>query len=845
MSGKSYNRCKRIHGLLATALEYLHFEAFLDQIENKDEVLLQLISDLDGVRSTKSGDKITFGDLELSQETEETKLAYAQYSKDTADGKHGKTAQYWFGYVKLVKLYRMFSRALREGDFELYKYCLNSLIPFFFAFNHPNYCRWLIRFLDSLMRLDQTHPLLYRDFCKGLFAIRRTKKPFSGSPIDLTLEQTVNGDAASEKLGITHLTNSISARQKWSLSHSLRITIVSDLLEKLLITKKEDVTGELKPCRVKRDNADLKNIKEGIIDTMNPFNKEVNPEYIFNLGSGKAASNATADFLLNCQQIGECAQENFIKECIQRPTRFEEKIARQKTSTFATELKKRKITNKDKKIQAVEMVRDVFGCILHLALEKKVHMEIALQFPLTPVPLSLSHADGTMLSTPKSKLLNQLEPLSGTLNPTNVNVTIIDAMFLLHLMPTSLPATFGSVAEHILRTICKFQGSIIHFVSDKTISPSIKDAERESRSSDSRASAFSISGPCQKRPPKWLNALRNDNFKNSLIEFLVNAWSSKNEYSTIIGDKVLYANVGDMCYSIRVLNGIVSKRVEPLLFSTHEEADSRMLFHMTASDSKGEIVIRSNDTDVLVALLGCYDTYKENVTGVWMEMGVFSTNTLRYVDVSKLYEELGPLFCKSLPGLHALTGSDYTSAFSRKGKIRPFALLQKNINAQRALSNLGTTEHVPAEIQDEIEKFVCQLYGHKGFTSIDEVRLHMFLKKYKCKGNVVASTAKKMDGSSLPPCKKVLKEKIKRTNFVVAKWMSATKSSMPPFDPINCGWELLEGQYKLHWFEGNASPTILEVSISEVSEEEEYEEDENEDDLVNEDVDSDSDEDDE
>ena len=124
--------------------------------------------------------------------------------------------------------------------------------------------------------------------------------------------------------------------------------------------KKEDVTGELKPCRVKRDNADLKNIKERIIDTMNPFNKEVNPEYIFNIGSGKAASNATADFLLNCQQIGECAQENFIKECIQHPTRFEEKIPRQKTSTFATELKKRKITNKDNKIQAVEMVRDIF-----------------------------------------------------------------------------------------------------------------------------------------------------------------------------------------------------------------------------------------------------------------------------------------------------------------------------------------------------------------------------------------------------------------------------------------------------------------------------------------------------
>ena len=96
MSGKSYNRCKRIHGLLGTALESLHFESFLDQIENRDKVLLQLITDLDGVRSTKPDDKISFGKLELSQETEDTWVAYAHYSKDTADGKHRKTAQYWF-----------------------------------------------------------------------------------------------------------------------------------------------------------------------------------------------------------------------------------------------------------------------------------------------------------------------------------------------------------------------------------------------------------------------------------------------------------------------------------------------------------------------------------------------------------------------------------------------------------------------------------------------------------------------------------------------------------------------------------------------------------------------------
>ena len=32
----------------------------------------------------------------------------------------------------------------------------------------------------------------------------------------------------------------------------------------------------------------------------------------------------------------------------------------------------------------------------------------------------------------------------------------------------------------------------------------------------------------------------------------------------------------------------------------------------------------------------------------------------------------------ALPGIHALTGSDYTSAFMGKGKVRPFKLLIKH-----------------------------------------------------------------------------------------------------------------------------------------------------------------------
>ena len=40
---------------------------------------------------------------------------------------------------------------------------------------------------------------------------------------------------------------------------------------------------------------------------------------------------------------------------------------------------------------------------------KKVDMGEVLKYPLTPIPLSLCHVDGTMLNTPKSKLLQYME----------------------------------------------------------------------------------------------------------------------------------------------------------------------------------------------------------------------------------------------------------------------------------------------------------------------------------------------------------------------------------------------------------------------------------------------------
>ena len=110
--------------------------------------------------------------------------------------------------------YHEFIRSIRLGDLELYIYCLPRITNYFFTFNHSNYARWLVRCHDNLLKLSETHKDVHDEFKKGCFGIKRTKKDFSRLPIDLTLEQTNNTDAASQKTGISYFTNLISGRER-------------------------------------------------------------------------------------------------------------------------------------------------------------------------------------------------------------------------------------------------------------------------------------------------------------------------------------------------------------------------------------------------------------------------------------------------------------------------------------------------------------------------------------------------------------------------------------------------------------------------------------------------------
>ena len=140
------------------------------------------------------------------------KKKYTEYTALTLNGHHGSTAKLWMLYIELMHIFLRFSRAYRTNNLQLFIFTLGQMCPILLAGNGPNYARWMVRYYHNLMNMDNTHPGVRESLEKGALSVRRTNKSFSRIQVDITLEQTVNADAASRLTGIASFSQSDSAR---------------------------------------------------------------------------------------------------------------------------------------------------------------------------------------------------------------------------------------------------------------------------------------------------------------------------------------------------------------------------------------------------------------------------------------------------------------------------------------------------------------------------------------------------------------------------------------------------------------------------------------------------------
>lgn len=308
------------------------------------------------------------------------------------------------------------------------------------------------------------------------------------------------------------------------------------------------------------------------------------------------------------------------------------------------------------------MQRDLFAQLLLLSLEKTLNIDAVLTYPLTPVPLAMCHLDGAICKTDKSVLLKILQNNIVSNPPASCDVIIYDGLFLLHSM-TEVPLSFGNISKKLITIVTSSNVRTVIIAFDRYFTPSIKDHEHTLRGRV-EGQNYSINSPDQLRLANFANELKNINFKNALIEFICNDWEN-NYMVPFIGEKTIYIN-HDICYKYEKQDEKIHRTVEENLNCTaHEEADTKIIFHICHLDTDADVIIRCSDTDILVILLGNMNHIRSKLN-IYMLLG--SGNAQRYINVTQLYETLGPSLCASLPGFHAFTGCDFNPAFFRRGK---------------------------------------------------------------------------------------------------------------------------------------------------------------------------------
>nr|CAH7755291.1 unnamed protein product [Callosobruchus chinensis] len=196
----------------------------------------------------------------------------------------------------------------------------------------------------------------------------------------------------------------------------------------------------------------------------------------------------------------------------------------------------------------------------------------------------------------------------------------------------------------------------------------------------------------------------------------------------------------------------------------HEEADTKIVFHVCQIDYEAYVTIRCSDTDVAIIMLANMSALNNANVKVSMEVGV--SNNQRFINISKLYETLGPKLSATLPAFHALTGCDYNPAFFKKEKvvrIKFYATLKRV-----CLSNVRI----------------------KKIDTVNEARVAIFLKTYNILRNddIFRLPKNNIDGLALPPAK------LSCTNIATdnlhRKYLGTRSFKLPTtLHPTGFGWK--------------------------------------------------------
>ena len=76
----------------------------------------------------------------------------------------GPTAVFWFSFIEMINILFAFLRSVKLGIWDLHMKATHKMLPWFFAYDRPNYSRFLTLYWADMMQLPETHEEIHKQF---------------------------------------------------------------------------------------------------------------------------------------------------------------------------------------------------------------------------------------------------------------------------------------------------------------------------------------------------------------------------------------------------------------------------------------------------------------------------------------------------------------------------------------------------------------------------------------------------------------------------------------------------------------------------------------------------------
>ena len=246
---------------------------------------------------------------------------------------------------------------------------------------------------------------------------------------------------------MANFAGNIDAVTKWTLNRSAH----------------SEVTGELERVVGNEGNQDSDKMCDKLVTTISkdlrrPFGTQLSHGRLFSLSSGTLVDDAHVEEMLKIREIGKQSFSDFIKGRIfSYDVKFHDSLPPAKVKLFKQCCQKVNLL-RNGKMKTLE----VNGTLLAISAKtnRVIDFNLALEYPLSPVPLNIANAGGSRRITPKRKL-NEIMQKSSLINqetkmPTknDVSVYVVDLMALVRtqLIP---PLTYEDLASQVIGVINK------------------------------------------------------------------------------------------------------------------------------------------------------------------------------------------------------------------------------------------------------------------------------------------------------------------------------------------------------------------------------------------------------